>query len=96
MDEMSEVASNLDLKTRYDEATCQAVDILKEANPVKIIRFGSAAWGTLNEHSDLDLCVVMERTSARQIRDVRRDLNRLLWEQYEPSDIEIQHLGETD
>jgi predicted nucleotidyltransferase len=93
---MSNTVSALDLKTKYDQATRQAVDILKEANPVKIIRFGSAAWGTLNKHSDLDLCVVMERTSARQIRDVRRDLNRLLWEQYEPSDIEIQHLGETD
>jgi HEPN domain-containing protein/predicted nucleotidyltransferase len=90
MGEMSDVSSNFDLKTRYDQATRQAVDILKEANPVKVIRFGSAAWGTLNEHSDLDLCVVMERTGERHIRDIRRDLNRLLWEQYEPSDIEIQ------
>jgi predicted nucleotidyltransferase len=66
------------------------VEILKEANSVRIIRFGSAAWGTLNEHSDLDLCVVVERTDERQIRDIRRDLNRLLWEQYEPGDVEIQ------
>ena len=45
---MSNTVSALDLKTKYDQATRQAVDILKEANPVKIIRFGSAAWGTLN------------------------------------------------
>ncbi len=76
---MSDVASNFDLKTRYDEAARQAVEILKEANPVKIIRFGSAAWGTLNEHSDLDLCVVVERADERHIRDIRRALNRLLW-----------------
>jgi HEPN domain-containing protein/predicted nucleotidyltransferase len=90
MDEMSDVASNFDLKTRYDEATRQAVEILKEANPVKIICFGSAAWGTLNEYSDLDLCVVVERTGECQIRDIRRYLNLLLWEQYEPGDVEIQ------
>jgi hypothetical protein len=35
----------LDLKTKYDWATRHAVQVLKEANPVKIIRFGSAAWG---------------------------------------------------
>jgi predicted nucleotidyltransferase len=90
MDEMSDVASNFDLKTRYDEAARQAVEILKEANPVKIIRFGSAAWGTLHEHSDLDLCVVVERTDERHIRDIRRALNRLLWEQCGPGDVEIQ------
>jgi predicted nucleotidyltransferase len=57
---------------------------------VKIIRFGSAAWGTLHEHSDLDLCVVVERTDERHIRDIRRALNRLLWEQCGPGDVEIQ------
>jgi predicted nucleotidyltransferase len=87
---MSNVISALDLKTKYDKVTRQAVEILKEANPVKIIHFGSAAWGTLNEHSDLDLCVIVERAGERHIRDIRRDLNRLLWEQYEPGDVEIQ------
>lgn len=90
MDEMSDVASTLNLKTKYDQATYQVVEILKEVNPVKIIRFGSAAWGTLYEHSDLDLCVVVERTNERHIRDIRRDLNRLLWEQYGLGDVEIQ------
>jgi predicted nucleotidyltransferase len=87
---MSNTVSAPDLKTKYDQATRQAVEILKKANPVRIIRFGSAAWGTLNEHSDLDLCVIMERTGERHIRDIRRDLNRLLWKQYEPGDVEIQ------
>ena len=87
---MSDTTSTLDLKTRYDEATRQAVEILKEANPVKIIRFGSTVWGTPHEHSDLDLCVVVERKDERHIRHVRRDLNRLLWSRYKLSDVEIE------
>jgi len=87
---MSDVVSTLDLKTKYDDATRQAVEILKEANPLKIIRFGSAAWGGLHLDSDLDLCVVVERTDERHIRYVRRDLNRLLWDQYRQGDVEVQ------
>jgi HEPN domain-containing protein/predicted nucleotidyltransferase len=86
---MSDVVSPPELKTKYDKAARQAVEILKEANPVKIIRFGSAAWGPLHEHSDLDLCVVVER-DERHIRNVRRDLNKLLWDHYRPGDVEIQ------
>jgi HEPN domain-containing protein/predicted nucleotidyltransferase len=80
----------LDLRTKYDQATRHAVQVLKEANPVKIIRFGSAAWGTLHEYSDLDLCVVFERTDERPIRYVRRHLNNLLWDYYKSQDIEVQ------
>lgn len=87
---MSDISLALDLKTKYDQATRQAVEILKEASPVRIIRFGSAAWGTLHADSDLDLCVVVERTGECPIRDVRRDLNRLLWAQYRPGDVEIE------
>jgi predicted nucleotidyltransferase len=87
---MSDVASVLDLQTKYDDATRQALEILKEASPVRIIRFGSAAWGPLHEDSDLDLCVVVERTDDRHIREVWRDLSRLLWDQFRSYDIEIQ------
>jgi HEPN domain-containing protein/predicted nucleotidyltransferase len=87
---MSDISLALDLKTKYDQATRQAVEVLKKANPVKIIRFGSAAWGTLHADSDLDLCVVIERVGERPIRDVRRDLNRLLWAQYRSGDVEIE------
>lgn len=87
---MSDAASAFDLKTKYDKATCQVVEVLKKADPVRIIRFGSAAWGTLHEHSDLDLCVVVERTDQRSLQQIRRDLNMLLWEQCRPREIEIQ------
>lgn len=87
---MSDISLALDLKTKYDQATRQAVEVLKKANPLKIIRFGSAAWGTLHADSDLDLCVVVERADERRLRDVRRDLNRLLRAQYKPGDVEIE------
>ena len=54
---MSDAASAFDLKTKYDQATWQVVEVLKKADPVRIIRFGSAAWGTLHEHSDLDMLI---------------------------------------
>jgi len=87
---MGDTTSALDLKTKYDEATRQAVEILKEANPVKIIHFGSTVWSTPHEHSDLDLCVVVERKDERPIHHLRRDLNRLLWSRYKLSDVEIE------
>jgi HEPN domain-containing protein/predicted nucleotidyltransferase len=87
---MSDIPLALDLKTKYDQATRQAVEVLKKANPLKIIRFGSAAWGTLYPDSDLDLCVVVERADERPIRNVRRELNKLLWTQYRPGDVEIE------
>jgi HEPN domain-containing protein/predicted nucleotidyltransferase len=87
---MSDVKSALDLQTKYDNATRQAVEILKRANPVRIIRFGSVAWGPLHEDSDLDLCVIVERTDERHIQDIWRDLSRLLWDQFRPYDVEIQ------
>ena len=87
--EMVEITLDHDLKTRFDEATRHAVGILREANPLRIIRFGSAAWGPLREDSDLDLCVVVERTDERHVRDIWRDLSRLLWDQYRPGDVEI-------
>lgn len=36
----------------------QIVDALLPLNPVKIILFGSYAYGTPNEDSDIDICVV--------------------------------------
>lgn len=87
---MSNPALALDFKAQYDQVTRQVVEVLKKANPLKIIRFGSAAWGPLHPDSDMDLCVVVERTDERPIRAVRRDLNRLLWAQHRPGDVEIE------
>ena len=33
--------------------------LVAELNPSEIILFGSYAWGTPNEYSDLDLCVIL-------------------------------------
>ena len=40
--------------------------IVRAARPEQIILFGSAATGTMNERSDLDLLVVMETATPRR------------------------------
>lgn len=49
-----------DLQTVYDAETRKIIEILKQANPARIIRFGSATRSQLRADSDLDLCVVMD------------------------------------
>ena len=41
-----------------DELFVKIVKALKPLNPVKIIVFGSYAYGKPNENSDIDICVV--------------------------------------
>jgi predicted nucleotidyltransferase len=62
----------------YDEETRKVVEILKRANPEKIIRFGSSVWGTLTEDSDIDLCVLkhLEDSSVREKQRLRRLLSQ--------------------
>ena len=52
------------------EATC--ADIVREFVPLKVILFGSYAYGKPNQHSDVDLLVVMpawnETSKACRIR----------------------------
>jgi hypothetical protein len=50
---MSKAKSDLELQTKYDEATRQAVEILKVSNPVRIIRFGSAVLGPASRRERL-------------------------------------------
>ena len=40
--------------------------IVRTANPQQIVLFGSAADGTMDQDSDLDLLVVMETTTPRK------------------------------
>ena len=65
-------------KTRgfYEEETRKVVEILKRADPEKIIRFGSSVWGTPGTGSDLDLCV-LKRLEDSPIRE-KQKLRRLL------------------
>ncbi|MGA9349596.1 MAG: nucleotidyltransferase domain-containing protein [Anaerolineae bacterium] len=77
------------LREFYDEETRKVVEILKKADPDKIIRFGSSVWGTLGEDSDIDLCI-LKRLEDSSIRDKQR-LRRLLsrYEYAYPVDIEL-------
>ena len=56
------------------------VSALKPINPEKIILFGSYAYGTPTEDSDLDICVVEKEYESRwdemsKIRDLLKDIN---------------------
>jgi predicted nucleotidyltransferase len=66
------------LRGFYDEETRKVVEILKKANPEKIIRFGSSVWGTLSEDSDIDFCILkhLEDDSVREKQRLRRLLSR--------------------
>lgn len=50
--------------------------LVKEFNPKKIYVFGSYAWGTPNEDSDLDLMIVT-RESGDKLKDMRRGIKAL-------------------
>ena len=60
--------------TREDiQATCD--DIVREFAPLQVILFGSYAYGTPTEDSDVDLLVVMdipEPETRRQAIEIRR------------------------
>ena len=73
------------LREFYDEETRKVVEVLKKADPEKIIRFGSSVW----EDSDIDLCVLkhLEDGSVREKQRLRRLLSR--YEYAYPVDIEL-------
>ena len=49
--------------TRQDiQATCD--DIVREFAPLQVVLFGSYAYGTPTEYSDVDLLVIMEETGT--------------------------------
>ena len=59
------------------QATCD--DIAREFAPLKIILFGSYAYGTPTEDSDVDLCVIMaipESQTRRQAVEIRQRIPR--------------------
>lgn len=66
--------------TREDiQATCD--DIVREFTPLQVILFGSYAYGTPTEDSDVDLLVVMdipESETRRQATEIRRRISRRL------------------
>jgi predicted nucleotidyltransferase len=52
------------------------VEKLKPLNPLKIILFGSYAYGTPNADSDLDICVIKEvvKSKSKEKREIREKL----------------------
>ena len=73
-----EIQAAPDLQTIYDEETRKVVEILKQANPARIIRFGSAARAQLRPDSDLDLCVVVDNGHDQPSFRIAQSLYRLL------------------
>ncbi|MGL6131747.1 MAG: nucleotidyltransferase domain-containing protein [Fusobacteriaceae bacterium] len=50
--------------------------LIKEFHPKKIYIFGSYAWGTPNEESDLDIMVILEKCDNK-IFEMRKGLKAL-------------------
>jgi predicted nucleotidyltransferase len=85
------VAGARERQTRdfFDEETRKVVEILKRADPEKIIRFGSSVWGPLGTSSDLDLCVLkrLEDSPIREKQKLRRLLSKYHYDY--PVDIDL-------
>lgn len=56
------------------------VEKLMPLNPLKIILFGSYAYGNPNENSDLDICIVKKevKSKSKEKREIRERLRGLL------------------
>lgn len=68
-------------------------------NPEKIILFGSWAYGTPSEESDVDICVVKKSTETRwdEIRKIRQSLSAIPFEKdiiIETPEFLASHSGE--
>jgi predicted nucleotidyltransferase len=68
------------------------VDKLKPLKPLKIILFGSYAYGIPNADSDLDICVIKKevKSKSKEKREIRERLKELLI----PKDILVSSLEE--
>jgi uncharacterized protein len=52
--------------------------LVAEFAPEQIILFGSHAWGTPNDDSDIDLCVIVSESDERQLERIKRARLRLI------------------
>lgn len=73
-----ETLATPDLQAVYDRETNKVIEILKKADPARIIRFGSAARAQLGPGSDLDLCVVVDDGHDQPPFRIAQSLYRLL------------------
>ena len=58
----------------------EIIERLKPLNPDKIILFGSYAYGTPNEDSDIDLFLLKDGLAEAQRRSYRLELQKRLFE----------------
>jgi predicted nucleotidyltransferase len=72
----------------------EIVKRLKPLNPLKIILFGSYAYGTPTENSDIDICIVKENVKSK-IKE-KRKARRLLKDITLAKDILIPSKSEYD
>jgi uncharacterized protein len=74
----------------------KVVDRLKtEFQPEQIILFGSHAWGTPDDSSDVDLMVILPRSDERPIRRDQR-AQRCLGRLAVPADVLVRTRGEVN
>jgi uncharacterized protein len=69
--------------------------LVNEFNPEQVILFGSYAWGTPSEDSDLDLLVIVPQSDARPSRRAMR-AHRCLRGLLAPMDVLVKTREEMD
>ncbi len=63
-----------------EELKPQIVERLKPLNPDKIILFGSYAYGTPNDESDVDLFLIKDDLEISQMKDYKLELQKRLFD----------------
>ena len=84
------------MKTIQSDLLNETVERLKtEFQPEEIYLFGSHAWGTPNEDSDIDLMVIVPSSDERPIRRDQR-AQKCLGRLAVPADVLVRTRGEVD
>ena len=78
-----------------DTTIQQLVDRIKQFNPEKIILFGSYAYGTPTDDSDVDLFVV-KNIDLKDIRETRIEIRRSLFKIRYENQIEVDLLVDNE
>jgi len=68
------------MANNYQSLEATIVEKLMPINPLRIILFGSYAYGNPNEDSDLDICVVKKEviSKSKEKKEIRERLKELL------------------
>ncbi len=84
------------MKTIQSDVLNETVERLKtEFQPEEIYLFGSHAWGTPNEDSDVDLMVIVPSSDERPIRRDQR-AQKCLGRLAVPADVLVRTRGEVN